>query len=120
MSTVKIPGVLLQIGGRHFVVPPLNFRSLRQIQPKLSSLTSGGAVPDVEQLDSINEIVHLALSRNYPELTREELEDLIDLDNLRDLIGAIMGVSGLEKTTEDAKPETPAESHSAGATSTDS
>ncbi len=122
MSTVKIPGVLLNLGGRDFIVPPLNFRALRQIQPKLASLTTGNAIPDEAQLDSIQEIVHLAVCRNYPDMQRAELDDLLDLDNLKEVITAIMGVSGLARTTSaEGNLQTPAvESLSAGGTSSGS
>lgn len=93
-----IEGVKVNLGGREFIAPPLNFRALRKIQPKLADLTALGAVPTPEQLQTVVEIVHLALVRNYPELAIDELDDLLDLGNIPDVLAAIMAASGLEKT----------------------
>ena len=103
MNSPQFDGVVVRIGNKELVVPPLNFKILRKIQPKLQQLTTVGQVPDDEQIDSILEVVHLAVSRNYPEMTREELEELVDLGNLPAIIGAIMGVSGLEKRMGEAQ-----------------
>ena len=94
-----IDGVKVNLGGREFVAPPLNFRALRRIQPKLAGLASMGAVPTAEQLEVVIEIVHLALLRNYPDLAIDELDDLLDLGNIADILAAIMAASGLERTT---------------------
>lgn len=117
---MKIPGVRLNIGGTDYIVPALNFRILRQVQPRLHALTSMAAIPDDEQLNTVIDIVLMALQRNYPDMTRETLEEAVDLDNLKEIVAAIMGLSGLKKELPDSKLGAPAENPSAGAMSTDS
>jgi len=113
-----IEGVKIKLGGREFVAPPLNFKALRKFTPQLPVLTQIGDVPTNEQIDVVLDIVHFALARNYPELTRDELEELLDLANLTDALQAILGASGLEKTSGEAPA--PAALDSTGAISTGS
>ena len=99
---MMIEGVKINLGGREFVAPPLNFKALRLLTPKLGLLATMGDVPTGEQIDVVIDVVLAALSRNYPDLTRDDLEALLDLANLATALTAIMGASGLEKTTGEA------------------
>jgi hypothetical protein len=99
MTEPRFDGERLKVGDREFVVPPLNWRRIRKILPvleRMKDLTAGGGLVITESMldDSIT-VIHEALSRNYPELTRDELEDLVDLVNAPQLIMAVMGLSGL-------------------------
>lgn len=98
-----IDGTEIKMGGETYIVPPLNFKRLKKIQPllaKLSTLTPTAGDVNEEQFDAAVEIVHLALTRNYPDLEREKVEELIDLRNLPFVMAAIMGQSGLVKAGE--------------------
>lgn len=99
MALVKVPGVLYDFGGRKLVLAPLNLGALRQLLEKLKSI---GAEASVEQIDTVVDAVHASLKRNYPDITRDEVEnDLIDASNAEELLPIIMNRSGLDKTTED-------------------
>jgi hypothetical protein len=91
-----IDGVQIRMGGREFLVPPLNLKTIRRLEPKLANLSTVNP-SDPSNLDDVVEIVHAALSRNYPDLGRDEIEDLLDMGNLNEVIVAIMGISGLKK-----------------------
>lgn len=95
-----IPGVTVNLGGEDFVVPPLNFKALRALQPKLALIDGIAGRPTDEQMDALVETVHMALQRNYPDLTREKLEDILDMGNAPPAIRAIMGASGLAQQGE--------------------
>ena len=114
-----IEGVKITLGGREFVAPPLNFKALRKLTPQFSALATMGAVPSDDQIDVVIDIVLAALNRNYPGLTRDELEDCLDLANLSLALQAILGASGLEKTTQGEASALAVES-STGAASTGS
>ncbi|ENT1749659.1 hypothetical protein CAA71_002200, partial [Neisseria gonorrhoeae] len=43
-----------------------------------------------------------ALKRNYPDLTREEAADLIDIGNMNEVFAAVMDVSGLKRREQEA------------------
>ena len=99
MAEPRFDGQLLKVGDREFTVPPLNWRRIRKILPileRMKEITAGGGIVITESMldDSIT-VIHEAVSRNYPELTRDELEDLVDLVNAPQLIMAVMGLSGL-------------------------
>jgi len=105
-ENVKFEGAKIAIGGRDFIVPPLTFKQLRRLKERIESLKEATLKPgdlSGEQLDAMAEIIHAALSRNYPELTREDLEDLLDLGNLGPMIKAVMGQSGFVQGGKEAE-----------------
>ena len=61
--------------------------------------------PTEEEMDAVIDVVHAALTRNYPEFTRESVEEVLDLGNAGDVIKAIMGTSGLEMVKVSGKEE---------------
>lgn len=99
MAEPRFDGELLKVGDREFVVPPLNWRRIRKLMPileRLKSITEGEGLNITEEmLDDSLTVIHEAVSRNYPELNKDELEDLVDLVNAPKVIMAVMGLSGL-------------------------
>ena len=95
--TVKIKGIDINLSGVDYVVPPLNLASLQILQDKLATFTGGA---DVKSVGVVADCAHAALKRNYPEITREELLEVIDLGNMLELMNAIMGISGMQGTGE--------------------
>jgi hypothetical protein len=101
---VKIPGVLVTMGGKEREIPPLSFKALKRLGPKLATLNVGSV--SEEAVATILEATFLAIQRNYPDVTMEELEDELDVGNMTDVIQAIMDVSGLRrKAQEEASKE---------------
>lgn len=90
-----IDGIVVKMSGEEYIVPPLSFKQLRSLQPRLALLSSVNGIPTTEQLEAVSEVVHAALSRNYPDLTADAVNDMLDLGNMGAIIPAIMGVSGL-------------------------
>lgn len=90
-----VDGVIVSMGGKDFTVPPLTFKQLRTLEPEINKLSNIQGAPSEEQMDAVVNVIHSALSRNYQEITKDEVEDMLDLGNLQKVIGAIMGVSGL-------------------------
>ena len=95
----KHEGTVVSLGGQEYTIPPLSLRGLRKVQPQLKIIfnLSDGELPTEEQIEAISIIVHEALKRNYPDITLEVVEELIDLDNLSTVLPAAMTVAGLEK-----------------------
>lgn len=88
-----IPGVPIQMGGQEWLVPALTLGQLRRLDAAIKALTSG----DSEKvLNSVCAIVAAALSRNYPDMTEQKVEDLIDLSNRDEVVSAVLGNSGLK------------------------
>jgi hypothetical protein len=94
----RFAGQEVNLGGTDFIVPPLSLGALKQLLPKIKALTIGkDATPDdLSQVADMLEICLAALHRNYPELTLDQLGDIVDLGNFKTLISVVMGQSGLE------------------------
>jgi hypothetical protein len=90
-----IPGVAVEMNGEEWVVPPLTLGQLRRLMPKLRQLTQIGAAMGEEQIAVLVEIVSAALQRNYPDLTSEDVERLLDLGNASRVLNAVLTGSGL-------------------------
>ncbi len=114
-----IPGVMIAMGGRDWIVPPLTLGQLRRLMPQVQRLSALGASMGAEELGIVLDVVTSALQRNYPDLTPETLAELIDLGNVRAVLTAILTGSGL-KPQGDGMGEAPAVAGSVGATSTGS
>lgn len=103
-TVVRVKGIPLELGGTIRVVPPLSLGSLEQLKDKLSEFT--GDVREGDQVATVIDATHACLKRNYPELTREEVADWLDLENMMEVMEAVMDVSGMKrKAKEAAAPE---------------
>jgi hypothetical protein len=112
------------MGGENWFIPPLTLGQLRRLMPKVRQLTEIDATMGEPQIAVLVEIVAAALQRNYPEMTPETVEDLLDLGNAGTVLNAVLTGSGLKRrsspgeagavATPDSSPEV------AGNTSTDS
>jgi len=91
-----IPGVTVAMGGRDWIVPPLTLGQLRRLMPKVRQLTEIGATMGEAQIAVLVDIVTAALQRNYPEMTPESVENLLDLGNASAVLNAVLTGSGLK------------------------
>jgi hypothetical protein len=93
---VKFEGELVKLGEREFVVPSLSVNQARKLWPEILDLNRGVSLEDFpKKLDQALPIILAALSRNYPDLTLDELGDLVDVRNFPRLMKIIAGQSGL-------------------------
>lgn len=97
-----VEGTPIKIGRQVLIVPALNFKALRALKPKLAILTALKVSDEVtdEVHEAMLDIVHTALRRNYPNMSREEIEEGFDLSNRDRIIKAVMGQSGLTQSGE--------------------
>ncbi|HEU0154821.1 MAG TPA: hypothetical protein VFQ82_02045 [Stellaceae bacterium] len=112
-----IPGVVIEMGGRDWIVPPLTLGQLRRLMPKVRQLSAVGGEIGEEQIDVLVEIVAAAMERNYPDASAEAVAQLLDLGNAGAVLNAVLTGSGL-KLREAAPGEAAAVTRSSGATST--
>lgn len=96
MSIPKIRGKIVNMDGRDFVVPPLNLKAFQSLEEELKTYNGK---PNVEQLATAVKLAHAAMIRNYPDLTADEMADMMDLGNMAEVMDAVMGGSGLVKQT---------------------
>lgn len=100
MAVVKVKGIPVDLGGDEFIVPPLALGALEQLQERISAFR--GDIGDKDQVATVIDAAHSALKRNYPELTREEVADSIDVGNMAEVFEAVMDVSGLKRKALEA------------------
>ena len=86
-----IPGPAVVIVGREFIVPPLSLKRFKRAIQLLPALEAG----DAGVFDAVAELAHLALSRNYPDLTRDALEEMLDAQSVPRVLAAVLEASGL-------------------------
>lgn len=95
-------GQAITIAGKEWIVPPLNFARLKKLEEDLKLLgdlatVKNMAFPTLQVRDAMTRIVHTAMTRNYPDLTTDEVEEMLDFSILMRLIEIVFGVSGLSK-----------------------
>lgn len=97
-------GVTVRMGGHDFVIPPLSLRQVRDLLPKIRSLKTMGTLlgADEAEKETIVAVVHAAVSRNYPQMTRDALLDYLDLGNTEPAFLAVLAMSGM--SPKDASP----------------
>src|ERR1700731_3390182 len=87
-----IPGTTVNLGGQDYIVPPLALGQLRVLMPRVQQLAGLDATQMGDaQLKTLIEILTAALQRNYPELTTDQVENLLDLGNAVPVLNAILG-----------------------------
>lgn len=90
----KFDGISVYMAGKDWTIPPLSVRQFRTHYRTLLD-TDITAENFVEKIGSRLPIVLLAIQRNYPDVTEEQLEDMLDVNTLPLVIGAIARSSGI-------------------------
>lgn len=89
-----IKGIDTDIGGTVYTVPPLSLGAVERFQDRLAAPTGSDII----------DITLAALKRNYPDLTRDELAEQIDVENVQRVIEAVMQISNLVPKAGEARP----------------
>jgi hypothetical protein len=87
------------MGGQDFILAPLNFRQLRvTLKQEIENLRS----EDIDvRLGAFEKVIHGSLSRNYPDITLEQVQEMLDMSNIFEVTTAVMRTSGLTKSNAD-------------------
>lgn len=93
-----LPGDTVRIGDIEYVMPALNLKGVRRAMELIPKLES----QSLDSIDACLEVVHLALRRNYPDLTIEKIEEDANLDQLAHLTATL-----LAQLTGGSQPPTP-------------
>jgi len=86
-----VEGIKINLGGREFVAPPLPLKVFRLHPDWFETLNDLTGLPTPETVEIMTQIILSSLHRNYPDLTAEELEDLLDVNNMPIAMRAVMG-----------------------------
>lgn len=107
MSSPRFPGVSVAVGDRTFVVPRLSLRQLQVLKDQIKRIQDRSKEIDLDaQIGDITDIVHAAVGRNYPDLSRDELADLLDLGTVGPFLRAAIDGSA-EGDTPKGEAENP-------------
>lgn len=98
MDKPKYDGTAVYMDGREWIVPALSVRQFREHHQTLS-VSYNVADDYAAYLKERLPIALAAMQRNYPELTEEQLLDMLDLKTFLDVWRAIQNVSGLRSAT---------------------
>lgn len=98
----KFAGTKLTLGGEELEVPPLSLGQIRKLSTEIASMSQLSASSQItpEMMDMFVNVVQQAVSRNYPEKTREWVEECLDLGNMMEVMDAVMNVSGFIKRAQ--------------------
>jgi hypothetical protein len=107
-----IRGTVVTIGGKRYLMPPLNFNALekhKEFFKQGKALAQGGRPGDFDprQFREMLEMAHAALVRNYPALTLEELGDVMDPADIIELMPDLMKISGFVESIPEGEPGKP-------------
>ena len=83
-------GQTVELGGVHYVMPPLSLRQAEVYWPRMEALQAGAGSP-LQALKVAAEVAHACLQRNYPELALATVSDAVDMDNFEQLLAAAAG-----------------------------
>lgn len=98
-----IPGVQFDFGGgRAYLLPPLSLGALELLQERLATLPTLTST-DPEAVRTIIDATQMALNRNYPDIKREEVAELIDVSNMGDVYECLMDVAGMKRRAQQAE-----------------
>lgn len=108
----KFAGVAVRIGDLDLTMPSLSVKQAEKYWPTILALDQSGASREElsavmsKKFNDITEMVHAALSRNYPAMSLEELKDTISISQIKSLVMILLGQSGLESAGEPKPGET--------------
>lgn len=88
-------GTKVTMGGEEWTIPALSFRQVRELLPRLQQVNSPGFE---DPMGMVIDVVAMAMSRNYPDITPEKVGDMIDLRNAGQIFKVVMGQSGITES----------------------
>lgn len=96
---VNYPGRPVTLGGKRYIIPSLSIGDAKRLWPQIMSL---GKIKGPEELTQQWEIgieaIYCALRRNYPEITKDQVESMISARDYYDVYVAVALESGIMTT----------------------
>lgn len=83
------------------IIPPLPINKVRDATKEVAEIKEDDPLVQVhKQNERVKDIIHDAIKRNYPNFTREQLDDFLNYQNIQGAYQAALGSSA----TPDGKP----------------
>lgn len=93
----KRGGKWVVLGMEQYRIPALAFGAVSELQDDVEALRDMNGRPKPEHMHIVAKIVHAAMVRNYPDITVEQVGDMLDLGNYSDVLSAVLNISGFTK-----------------------
>jgi dihydroxyacetone kinase DhaKLM complex PTS-EIIA-like component DhaM len=93
-----IRGVKMDLGGKTYIVPPLSLGAIEAMQERISNFAGGTRL---ESVGTVIDALHSALLRNYPDISRDQVANMVDLGCMQEVMEAVMDVSGLKRKAQE-------------------
>jgi hypothetical protein len=90
----KRGGEWVTFGLEQYRIPPLSFGALKELASKFEIAQKDDA-PNDQRFDAVLDVVTLALQRNYPDITKAFVADLIDTGNFMAVFHTIARIAGM-------------------------
>lgn len=92
----RIPGKSVNLGGRDFVLAPLNLDGIREFEPIQQRIGEG--ISDAAALfDLAADALILSLRRNYPDISKPDIVALLDMGNVWGAMETLAEVTGYRR-----------------------
>jgi len=85
----------MNLGGRELTLAPLNLQQVEQFEAIMPELGKQASLRDALSVGV--PIIHASLSRNYADITLDDVRGLLDIGNFRDALDAVLGISGYSR-----------------------
>lgn len=88
-----IPGATINFGGTEYTVPPINLRI--SYLPEMDVLCKpDGEVPFGEYVKAASTVLFALFQRNYPDMSRDQFNEIVDLPMLKPVMTGMLQISG--------------------------
>lgn len=94
-----IDGEQITLGGTEYTLPPLPLRPMAKVQPVMARTTD---IYAEEYIEAFTFGLWASLKLNYPDITREQVENNVYVTNALPLMQAFMRVNGFIAKAADA------------------
>lgn len=93
----RFKGFPFDLGDRTLIVPAMNAGTFEDFEQRIVALQQG---QEPKPVALVVDLLHRCLRRNYPEISRDEVREFVDLDNWSELFAMVMGESGYRQWVE--------------------
>ena len=88
-----IPGAVLKFGDTEYTVPPINLRI--SYLPEMEVICKPeGEVAFLDYVKAASTVLFALMQRNYPDMTRDQFDNIIDLPMLKPVMAGMLQISG--------------------------
>ena len=93
-------GVPVFMNGQNYYIPSLSYVDFKSNYEFLASTPDMSGAGQFEYFDKLVPVIGLALRRNYPEITDEQLAPWLDMNTMPEALRAVQGASGMKAVSE--------------------